>query len=193
MYLSWAVILAHQGFLVNYNSLEGYKSFSNYETSMGKRKTNKSGLTSAEIRKFKALLLAKRDEILDNVVSMEDETLHKQRSDLSNRPIHMADLGTDNYEVENTLEIVNSERKLIVEIDDALQRIEDGRYGICEGSNEPIPKERLKAIPWTRYSVAYAILLEKGLVAREEPFDESNYEDKGDDEQDEDSGKPAGE
>jgi len=158
---------------------------------MAEKRTNKSELTPADIKKFKALLLAKRNEILGNVICMEDETLRKSRSDLSSMPIHMADVGTDNYEMENTLEIVNSERKLIAEIDDALRRIEDGTYGICQGSNEPIPTERLKAIPWTRYCVAYASLLEKGLVAREESFDESNYDDKSDDGQDENLDNPA--
>ena len=75
----------------------------NYVIPMAKKKTNKSGLTSAEIRKLKALLLAKRTEILGDVSCMENEALRKPRSDLSSMPIHMADLGTDNYEVENTL------------------------------------------------------------------------------------------
>ena len=147
------------------------------------RKTNKSRLTPAELAEFKALLLAKRDEILGNVISMEDETLHKQRSDLSNMPIHMADIGTDNYDQEFVLGLMDSERKLMKEIDEALNRIENGTYGICEGSGEPIPKQRLRAIFWTRYCVACARLLEKGLAAREECLDEMVFEDKPDQEQ----------
>jgi len=158
---------------------------------MAKKKTNKSGLTSAEIRKFKALLLAKRTEILGDVSCMENEALRRPRSDLSRMPIHMADVGTDNYEMEYILGLVDSERKLIMEIDEALQRIEDGTYGICEGCNEPIPKERLKAIPWSRYCVDYARLIEKGLTGAEKSFDESNYDDETDDKQDENSEKPA--
>ena len=114
---------------------------------MEEKETDKSRLTPSEIEEFRALLLAKRDEILKNVVSMEDETLHRQRSDLSSMPIHMADIGTNNYEMEHTLGLMGSERKLIMEIDEALQRIEDVTYGICEGTGEPIPKQRLKAIP----------------------------------------------
>jgi len=163
------------------------------ELLMGRKKTNKSGLTPAEIRKFKAMLLAKRAEILGDVTRMEDETLRKPKSDSSNMPIHMADAGTDNYEMENTLGLMDSERKLIVEIDHALSRIEDGTYGICEGSDEPIPKERLKAIPWARYCVAYASLLEKGLVKKEEAFDEPYYDDKGNKEQNEHLDNLAGE
>ena len=143
---------------------------------MGKKETNKSGLTSAEIRKFRALLLAKRDEILKNVISMEDETLRRQRSDLSNMPIHMADLGTDSYEQEFTLELMDSERKLIAGIDDALNRIENGTYGICEVDGEPIPKQRLEAVPWARCCVACAGLLEKGLIRKEDSSGGTDYD-----------------
>jgi len=148
------------------------------------RKTNKSRLTPAELAEFKALLLAKRDEILGNVISMEDETLHKQRSDLSNMPIHMADIGTDNYDQEFVLGLMDSERKLMKEIDEALDRIENGTYGICEGSGKSIPKTRLEAIPWARYCVEYARLLEKGLVREKDSFIESIFSDQTDEEQD---------
>jgi RNA polymerase-binding protein DksA len=142
---------------------------------MEKRRKSKTNLTAAEIKKFKALLLAKRDEILDNVTHMEDETLRKQRSDLSNMPIHLADAGSDTFELENTLGLVGSARKLLQEIDDALERIENNTYGICEGEGGPIAKARLKAIPWARYCVKCASLAEKGLLAREEPRRESDY------------------
>jgi RNA polymerase-binding protein DksA len=143
---------------------------------MGKKETNKSGLASAEIRKFKALLLAKRNEILGNVICMEDETLRKSRSDLSNMPIHMADIGTDNYEQEFTLELMVSERKLMKEIDEAFQRIENGTYGICEVDGEPIPKQRLEAVPWARCCVACAGLLEKGLIREEDSSGGTDYD-----------------
>jgi DnaK suppressor protein len=146
------------------------------ETTMHKKRKSKTNLTTTEIKKFKALLLAKRNEILDNVTHMEDETLRKQRSDLSNMPIHLADAGSDTFELENTLGLVGSERKLLQEIDDALERIENKIYGICEGGAEHnIPKARLKAIPWARYCVKCASLAEKGLLAREEPRRESGY------------------
>jgi len=132
----------------------------------------KTNLNSKELEKFKEMLLDKRREIFRSVYEMEDETLRKSRldatGDLSSMPIHMADLGSDNYEQEFTLELMDSERKLLKEIDEALMRIEDGTYGICEGLNKPIPKSRLKAQPWARYSVEYAEMLEKGLVKEEQ-------------------------
>lgn len=140
---------------------------------MGKKKTNKQKLTSAEIKRFRAKLLEKRNEILGSVTSMESEALRRERSDLSNLPIHMADMGSDSYEIENTIGLMSSERKILVEINEALDRIEDGTYGICEGDDEPIPKPRLEAIPWARYCVGCATLLEKGqLAARDEEGDE---------------------
>jgi len=143
---------------------------------MGKKGTNKNGLSSAEIRKFKALLLAERMKILGDVSCMENEALRKSHSELSSMPVYMADIGTDSYEIEKTLGLMDSEMKLVVEINDALARIENGTYGICEGSGEPIPKKRLKAVPWARYCIACASLLEKGHIARGDSFDESNYD-----------------
>jgi len=140
---------------------------------------NNNRLTQRELQKFKELLLLKRNEIFGDVTTMESEALRRDRSDLSNMPIHMADLGTDNYEIENILHLVDSERKILAEIDDALLRIEDGTYGICEGGGEQIPKERLQAIPWTRYCVGCATFLEKGLLAEKDNdgYDESPYYD----------------
>ena len=137
---------------------------------MAKKKSTAKRLTAEEIQKFKALLLAKRKEILGDVSTIEKETLHKSRSDLSNMPIHMADVGSDNFEQEFTLELLDSERKVLVEIEDALKRIEEGTYGICEGTGKPIERERLEAIPWARYSVEYANQMEKGLGRRGEPL-----------------------
>jgi len=160
---------------------------------MAQKKSNNGTLTPAEIREFKALLLEKLEEILDNVACMEEETLRKPRTDLSNLPFHMADVGTDTFELENTLGLVDSERKLLLEIVDALGRIENDTYGICEGNNEPIPKARLEAIPWARYCVACASLSEKSLLVREDSFDELDYNGQTSEERDNDFDNPASE
>ena len=135
-------------------------------------RTKKKRLSSANIEHFKQLLLEKRREILRNVNEFEDEALKKSRldasGDLSSMPIHMADLGTDNYEQEFALGLMDSERKLLREIDDALERIEQGTYGICEGTGKQIPKARLEAQPWARYCIEYARMLEQGLVAEQQ-------------------------
>lgn len=141
-----------------------------------KKKKAKSPLKAAEIRKFRKLLLLKRAEILGDVSSMKQGTLDRERTDLSNVPFHMADVGSDNYDLENTLGLMDEEVRLLAEIDRALTRMERGMYGICEGSGKPIPKARLEAIPWARYCVEYAQLLEKGLVRPTENLEEPEEE-----------------
>jgi RNA polymerase-binding protein DksA len=128
-----------------------------------KKKDSKdtSTLTAEEIERFKETLLAKRREILGNVSSMENDTLHRERSDLSNMPIHMADAGTDNFDIENTIGLMDSEKKIVQDIYDALNRIEEGTFGVCENNGEQIPRKRLEAIPWTRYCLACASKIEK--------------------------------
>lgn len=142
---------------------------------MSKQQKKQEKLTPTEIKKFQAMLMDKRNNLLGNVTYMENDALREQRSDLSNTPIHMADLGTDSFEQEFTLELMDSERKLIAEIDDALKRVENGTYGICEVGGEPIPKQRLNAIPWARCCINCASLLEKGLLKRQESFNKYYY------------------
>jgi DnaK suppressor protein len=123
-------------------------------------------LSQADLDHFRELLLRKRGEISGNVVEIEGETLKKSRldasGDLSSMPIHMADLGTDNYEQEFALGLMDGERRILHEIDAALQRIQEGTYGICEGTGELIPRARLEAQPWARYCVDYARKIEEG-------------------------------
>jgi DnaK suppressor protein len=120
-----------------------------------------SCMTPKELAQFKELLIEKRAELLGNVSYMQKDALQEERSDLSNMPIHMADMGTDSYDQEFTLELMDSERKIISEIDEALVRIDNGTFGICEYNSEPIPRPRLEAMPWARYCLACASLIEK--------------------------------
>lgn len=135
-------------------------------------RTKKGRLSRADIGHFKKILLQKRWEILKNVSEIEDEALKKSRldasGDLSSMPIHMADIGTDNYEQEFVLGLMDSERQLLKETDEALERIEKGTYGVCAGTGKPIPKARLEANPWAKYCVEYARLLEQGLATEQE-------------------------
>ena len=128
----------------------------------------KSKLTAKELATFRELLIVKLKEIIGDVNHIESGALKTSRQDsagdLSSMPIHMADIGSDNYEQEFSLGLMDSERKIVQEIHGALKRIQDGTYGICEGTGEPIPKIRLKGIPWTRYCLKFAELVEKGLA-----------------------------
>ena len=135
-----------------------------------------SKLKPAEIQRYKALLLAKQEEILGNVTIMEHQSLLREMGELSNIPKDVTDAGTGSFEVENILGLMDSERKLLEQIYEALQRIDDGRYGICEGGGEIIPKKRLDAIPWAKYCVECANKVEKGLIRGEKSFGRSGYD-----------------
>jgi DnaK suppressor protein len=129
----------------------------------GKPRKNQAGLSMKELEHFRDLLLAKRRELVGDMSSMEREALRSSGgSNLSTLPIHMADMGTDNYEQEFTLGLVETERKLVREINAALAKIQNGTYGICEGTGKPISKPRLEAQPWARFSIEYARHLERG-------------------------------
>lgn len=133
-------------------------------------------LTANEVEHYKQLLVEKMQEIVGDVNSIESEALKKSRGDaagdLSSMPIHMADIGTDNYEQEFALNLLDSERKILREIVEALQRIDEEVYGICEVTGRGISKARLDARPWARYCIAYAKLVEKGAVREGEPVPE---------------------
>lgn len=122
---------------------------------------NKAGLSQKDLEFFRDLLLAKRRELLGDMNSMEREALRENSTDLSNLPVHMADQGTDAYEQEFTLHLVEKDRGLLRELNEALAKIQNGTYGICEGTGLPISKPRLEAQPWARYSIEHARALEK--------------------------------
>ena len=145
------------------------------------KKKRRSVLTNSEIQKFRETLLQKRAELIGDVNSIESEALRKSRldaaGDLSSMPIHMADIGTDNFEQEFALGLMDGERRFLGQINDALVRIENGVYGICEGTAKPIAKARLQASPWARYCIEYATMVEKGLVIEGETLYDEQYED----------------
>jgi DnaK suppressor protein len=86
-------------------------------------------------------------------------------------PVHLADVGTDSYEQEFNLGLVAEERKTLFDIQHAMDRIADGTFGICEGLGTPIESNRLEAIPWTRYSLKYARMIENGQAFPDNDID----------------------
>jgi DnaK suppressor protein len=153
---------------------------------MKENKKKTEYLTPDEIEKFRALLWEKRNELLGNVSYMENDVLREGNSDLSHVPIHMADLGTDSYEQEFTLDLMDSERKLINEIDSALARIDNGTYGICELDGQPIPKPRLEAIPWALYCISCANSSERKSYKKNESYNKYGFTNDMDDDDDSD-------
>jgi DnaK suppressor protein len=133
----------------------------------GKPRKNQAGLLAKELEHYRELLLLKRRELVGDMSSMEREALRSTTgTNLSNLPLHMADMGTDNYEQEFTLGLVEKDRQLLREINTALAKIMDGTYGICEGTGKPISKPRLEAQPWAKFSIEHARAMEKGMLRR---------------------------
>jgi RNA polymerase-binding protein DksA len=127
-----------------------------------KPRKNQIGLSVKELEHFADLLLAKRRELVGDMSSMEREALRSgSSSNLSTLPMHMADMGTDNFEQEFTLGLVEKDRNLLREINNALGKIQNGTYGVCEGTGNAISKARLEAAPWARFSIEYARQREK--------------------------------
>ena len=121
------------------------------KTSISQSKHSKK-LSDTELETYKNRLVLLRTRIRNDVSTMTDGTLSLSRSeasgDLSLMPLHMADIGTDNFEQEQTLAFIQSDNNTLGLIDEALTRIKAGTYGICENCGKPIPKVRLNVLPY---------------------------------------------
>jgi len=117
-----------------------------------KKKFNKKELTG-----FKKIIAAKKEEILEGIKHISEDTLKKSQKDaagdISGYTYHMADIATDTYDREFSLGLASNDRELLYELDDAMKKIEEGLFGICEQCKALITKTRLKAIPQARLCV----------------------------------------
>ena len=117
-----------------------------------KKKFNKEDLSG-----FKKLILKRKQEILDDIKHISDDTLKKSpkeaSGDISGYTYHMADVATDTYDREFSLSLASNERDLLYELEDALKKIEEGTFGICEECKILITRIRLKAVPYARLCV----------------------------------------
>ena len=117
-------------------------------------------MNNVEIQAFKEQLLILRDRLRGDVTQLANAALNKSRSaangDLSSMPIHMADIGSDNFEQEFTLSLMENNGVTLSQIESSLERIEDGTYGQCEECGVRIPKNRLKAIPYATLCIRCA-------------------------------------
>ena len=122
-------------------------------------------MTKAELESYREALLTLRRRLTGDVSHLADEALRSTGGEasgsLSNAPLHMADLGTDNYEQEFTFTLLQNQEQALDEIDQALERVHQGSYGHCEECRTPIPRPRLQALPYTRHCVACARKLQQ--------------------------------
>lgn len=125
----------------------------------------KTPFNAKQLKEFRKLLLNHRDRLVDEVSFLAGDNLNRSQreasGDLSSYSFHMADQGTDNWDREFALNMVSTEQDVIYEVEEALRRIDNKTYGVCEISFEPIEIERLKAIPYARYSLKAQSELEK--------------------------------
>ena len=118
-----------------------------------------------KFKRYYKLLIELRNHVLVQLGEHTEETLLKSAKedsgDLSGYGQHMADAGTDTFDRDFALSLVSSEQEALAEIEAAIKRVHDGTYGICESTQQPIAKERLLAVPFTRYSAEAKKIVER--------------------------------
>jgi DnaK suppressor protein len=114
----------------------------------------------AELELFRTRLVALRNRLRGDVSQLADSALKTSSGDLSSMPIHMADVGSDNFDQDFTISLMQNEEAALEAIVEALDRVQDGTFGICQECNKPIPKMRLEAIPYTPVCIGCATKLE---------------------------------
>lgn len=118
-----------------------------------KRAVRQKRMPKSELKRYKELLLKERASIGGELSHITKDSLNTSQrdasGDLSGYSYHMADVASDNYEMEFSLGRATDEQKILYIIDEALRRMEDGTYGSCLQCDKPIPKKRLQAVPHT--------------------------------------------
>jgi len=128
-----------------------------------KAKKNGEVKVKPEWARFYQHLLELRDQLVRQMNGLAKESAQE----MAGYSLHMADSGTDNFDRDFALSLLSSDQDAIYEIEEALKRIEKNTYGICELTGKPIPKSRLEAIPWTRFTVQAQAQLEREGALRQ--------------------------
>jgi len=117
----------------------------------------KNKFNKKELSVFKKTILKIKEEVVGDIKHISEDTLKKSQKDasgdISGYTYHMADVATDAYDREFSLGLASNEQKALYELDDALKRIEEGIFGICEECKCVMTKTRLKAVPYARLCV----------------------------------------
>jgi RNA polymerase-binding transcription factor DksA len=125
----------------------------------------KTPFNSAKLKEFQGRLLKIKTILREGMGHLEDNSLKKSgrdaSGDLSNLPIHLADAGSDTFEQDFSLGLLEGEDIEVKEIDEALERIENKTYGVCEECSDVIAENRLKVIPYARLCVKCQETVEK--------------------------------
>lgn len=106
-------------------------------------------------------------ELRERLQSQMSGLAKESAEEMPGYSLHMADSGTDNFDRDFALSLLSSDQDAVYEIEEALKRIEKNTYGVCELTGKAIPKARLDAIPWTRFTVEAQAQLEKEGALRQ--------------------------
>ena len=130
----------------------------------------KAGATQVDTKKIKG----EWQEFYNNLLELREQLLAQMNGlakesaqEMAGYSLHMADSGTDNFDRDFALSLLSADQDSVYEIEEALKRIERKTYGICELTGKPIPKARLEAIPWTRFTVQAQAQLEREGALRQ--------------------------
>ncbi len=114
-------------------------------------------MTKADLERYRGILLAARTRLTGDVSHLADEAMRVRGSQDGLAPVSdLADQGSDSYELESTLSLLQNQEQTLEEIDAALERIRRDAFGRCEECGGPIAKARLQALPYTRHCVGCA-------------------------------------
>ena len=116
-----------------------------------------------EWQKYYQNLLDLHERLRNQMTGLAKES----QAEMENYSLHMGDSGTDNFDRDFALSLLSSDQDAVYEIEEALKRIEKGTYGVCELTAKPIPRARLDAIPWARFTVESQAQLEKEGALRQ--------------------------
>jgi len=119
-------------------------------------------LKKSEIEAFKKRLLEMKDQLRSSLKAVSDDVKTSEESKGYSQ--HQADEGTDDFGQRISIEVSTKEQGMIRQIDRALEKIDEGTYGTCDLSGDPIPVARLEAVPYATMTVAAQEKLEKGLL-----------------------------
>ena len=124
---------------------------------------DKSRRLNPWLKKQQLRLLALKDTLLDSMTGVARDNLRTGHDahEVSAHGLHQADAGSDAYDRDFALNLLSQEQDALFEIDEALKRVAKGTYGTCEMSGKPIPKARLEARPFARFTVECQNEIEK--------------------------------
>ena len=114
-------------------------------------------MTKQQLKQFRQALLQERAKFAEEIKAIAKETSKNPREasgDLSAYTVHMADMSADTYDRELSMNIVSSEQEVLYQIDDALKRIEEGAFGVCQQCSKPISLSRLRAVPYASLCIS---------------------------------------